>query len=444
MSNLIGDLGNFGPVWYNEDSLANILSLAQVRKRCRVTMDTAQEAAMVVHRKDGSMMKFKEFRSGLYYYDPKEPAPPNSTKSSVSDYCLIQTVDNNKRMFHRREVEGADRARELHRKLGRPSQKRFEHILNNGLLHNCPVTAKDARRAAIIYGPDVATIKGSSVRTPGAHVPMFHPIILPPYILQHHRRITLSQDIFYVQGIPFYHSISRKIKFRTASCIPNRSKGTLLKLSKKSMALYRNRGFTVSDIHADLEFECLRSEVEPRTKLETFAQDDHAPEVERSIRTTKNAIRGTSHGLPYKRLPKLMVTEIVYHSIRSLNQFPAEDGISDRMSPLSIVTGMPPPDYNKLKVEFGQYVQAFIDNDTKNDNSPRSVGAIALSATPNESGLYKFMSLSTGKTIRRKKFTVLPITQLVIDRVESIALKEGQPLLVNGCLKFEWGAKGES
>ena len=41
-STLIGDLGNFGSVWFNENSLANILSLAAVRRKCRVTMDTAE------------------------------------------------------------------------------------------------------------------------------------------------------------------------------------------------------------------------------------------------------------------------------------------------------------------------------------------------------------------------------------------------------------------
>ena len=68
VSTLVGDLNNFGPVWYNPKSLANILSLAEVRVKCRVTMDTAVEAAMLVHKLDGSVMKFQEYRTGLYYH----------------------------------------------------------------------------------------------------------------------------------------------------------------------------------------------------------------------------------------------------------------------------------------------------------------------------------------------------------------------------------------
>ena len=35
----------------------------------RITMDTSIEAAMNVHRKDGTIMKFKEYHSGQYYFD---------------------------------------------------------------------------------------------------------------------------------------------------------------------------------------------------------------------------------------------------------------------------------------------------------------------------------------------------------------------------------------
>jgi hypothetical protein len=48
-SNLVGDFHKLGEVWFNEESIANILSLAEVRKICRVTMDTTEEQAMIVH-----------------------------------------------------------------------------------------------------------------------------------------------------------------------------------------------------------------------------------------------------------------------------------------------------------------------------------------------------------------------------------------------------------
>jgi hypothetical protein len=52
ISHLIGDIPNFGTVWYNPNSLANILSLAEVRKNNRVTMDMAVEPALCVHPRE--------------------------------------------------------------------------------------------------------------------------------------------------------------------------------------------------------------------------------------------------------------------------------------------------------------------------------------------------------------------------------------------------------
>ncbi|KAI2506981.1 hypothetical protein MHU86_7478 [Fragilaria crotonensis] len=62
-STLMGDFPNLGPVWFNPASIANILSLAEVRKVCRVTMDTTTESAMCVHRLDGSTSKKQDLNS---------------------------------------------------------------------------------------------------------------------------------------------------------------------------------------------------------------------------------------------------------------------------------------------------------------------------------------------------------------------------------------------
>ena len=84
-SDMISDFPNLGEVWYNERSIANILSLADVRKVCRVTMDSSDDPALHVHRLDGTIMHFKEHPSGLYVYQAK-PSDP------VDAYTLLTTV----------------------------------------------------------------------------------------------------------------------------------------------------------------------------------------------------------------------------------------------------------------------------------------------------------------------------------------------------------------
>lgn len=162
----VGDLGNVGTVWYSESSLANILSLAMVRKVCRVTMDTAKEAAIMVHQSNGSEMKFLEYESGLYYYGALDKL--NSNKTTISAYNMIQTIDENKHLFHQQEVKGADWACELYIKLGRPLHQTFVHLLKQQLINNCPITADYARFM-------VQTLPVSKEKCANRKVPTYRP-----------------------------------------------------------------------------------------------------------------------------------------------------------------------------------------------------------------------------------------------------------------------------
>ena len=68
-------------------------------------------------------------------------------------------------------------------------------------------------------------------------------------------------------------------------------------------------------------------------------------------------MRATAHGLPYRRLLKLMIVELVAMATHCLNGFPKDDGVSEHMSHHSIVIGRAHMDYNKLLLEFGSYMQ---------------------------------------------------------------------------------------
>ena len=206
----------------------------------------------------------------------------------------------------------------------------------------------------------------------------------------------------------------------------------------KAVKVYTDRGFTVTDIHADLEFDCIRDDVAP-IHLEIVPKDEHVHEVERSIRTIKEGTRTMVNGLPYKQYTRTMVQELLRTVTRNLNQLPARDGISDCLSPMMLVTGIGEIDYNKLTLEFGSYVQVHESNERTNDQQPWTFGAIAMSMTWNASGHHNFLNLNTGKLVQRRRYTDLPITQSVIERVKQLAISTGQPPMVQDGLLFEWG-----
>jgi hypothetical protein len=134
-----------------------------------------------------------------------------------------------------------------------------------------------------------------------------------------------------------------------------------------------------------------------------------------------------------------MIRELVKHSVNCLNQLPATDGLSDTMSPTTILTGKPNPNYNHLLLEFGTYVQIFEPTTfATNTLRSRTTGAITLNHTGNTQGDYHFMSLITGKRLSRHQWTVLPISDATIARVEELAAIEQQPWIQSTGLIVEW------
>jgi hypothetical protein len=111
--------------------------------------------------------------------------------------------------------------------------------------------------------------------------------------------------------------------------------------------------------------------------------------------------------LPFLKMPAYIVIKIVYASVFWLNMFPATNGISNTISPRSIIAGLR-LDYAKhCHLECGTYVQ--VHEEHNNSMTTRTTGAIALRPTGNEQGGYFFFSLTMGCWLNRNRWTVLPI-----------------------------------
>jgi hypothetical protein len=84
------------------------------------------------------------------------------------------------------------------------------------------------------------------------------------------------------------------------------------------MDLYARGGFQVGTVLMDNEFEKFRNLV-PILVVNTTAAKEHVPEVERKIRLIKERGRGILNTVPFKRMPRLMLIELVYHVVLWLN-----------------------------------------------------------------------------------------------------------------------------
>ena len=86
-------------------------------------------------------------------------------KHEKENFTLIQTIDDNKSMFKKKEIELADQAIKLYHAIGRPSYKSFIDMLTSGHIRNCHITPQDAKNALKIYGQDEGALRGKMVQT---------------------------------------------------------------------------------------------------------------------------------------------------------------------------------------------------------------------------------------------------------------------------------------
>ena len=132
-----------------------------------------------------------------------------------------------------------------------------------------------------------------------------------------------------------------------------------------------------------------------------------------------------------------MIRELAKQGNEFLNSFGTKYSVSDGLLIQNIIDNLPHANYNNLKYEFGQYVQMHVNQKVKNTMKIRTTRAIIL-FTRRIQGQYNYMSLDTGENIDGRVFAMLPITDSIIRRVETIRKMQQQPFRASRMLQYEW------
>ncbi len=105
--------------------------------------------------------------------------------------------------------------------------------------------------------------------------------------------------------------------------------------------------------------------------------------------------------LPYKKMPQLMLIELIYHVVLWLNAFPMKSGVSRTLSPREIVLHHKLDFAKHCKAPFGSYCESHDVPVPTNMMVSRTSPAIVLGPTGNIQGSFKLLNLATGKKIKR-------------------------------------------
>jgi hypothetical protein len=101
------------------------------------------------------------------------------------------------------------------------------NMVRSNMIKNFPISPTDITNAHKIFGPDIATLKGKTVRRTPAGV-MTEYVKIPKEIISLNKNVTLAVDIMFVCGIPFMVSISRKTNLQPwNTCLEGNSQCSL-------------------------------------------------------------------------------------------------------------------------------------------------------------------------------------------------------------------------
>ncbi len=195
----------------------------------------------VIHTPRGEV-KFHKDKQGLPYInldesdeeaavlliqmmEQQDKEKEDSTEEGVT---LVQNVRGNYEGFTKQEVIKAREGREAQAMLENPRKKDFQGLVSGNLIPNCPITRGNISNARKIFGPDLASILRKIVqRTPAPVVADY--MAIPWQLVDANKAVTLAADVFFVDGIAFLITVSRKIKFVMTKHLPVRMATSLSK-----------------------------------------------------------------------------------------------------------------------------------------------------------------------------------------------------------------------
>ena len=283
----MGTLRGYGrDVWYFKDGVANILALCNVEKEFPVSY---QPGEFTVTRPDKTTRVFKQVARGVYGCDLAGNIDGSEERDEDDDglALALNSVEGNASKYTVRQYRQALLARRVHNSIGFPSLRKFLKIVDGNMIQNCPVTRDDVLIAEDIFGPNLGALKGKTVRRNPPHVRVEYTGV-PRQLVKTFKNVTMAVDIMFVNKMPFFVTVSRNLKFRTAQLMDGRRADHAASALSAAVKLYPRRGFRVNTVLGDREFEAIRDDVSRLgATLQCAAADMHVPEIERQIRTIK-------------------------------------------------------------------------------------------------------------------------------------------------------------
>ncbi len=194
-----GELGSVKQMWLNEGGVVTIIPLKVLEKIWPVSYDSRRNGGCFVIHTDRGNIIVKNNSNGMPYLDVRD------VEAEIA-LSFIQTVRGNMEGYTQREVKDARAACEAQAMLGHPTDRDFLGMVCSGMILNCPVTPSAVQNANLIFGPNLAGVRGRTVRRPPESATTNY-VQIPRALLEQHQRVTLAVDVMFVNRVPFLVSV---------------------------------------------------------------------------------------------------------------------------------------------------------------------------------------------------------------------------------------------
>jgi len=410
----------FGVVRYHPKSAGNILSFGEMRKNAfQLYYSPENDSFMVQMHPKGRMFYFsRENGNNLYLCNLETGVAKRSIgqkKVQFGDTCfnLITTVQQRKEKYTKQQIDRAERARKLQRKLAYPRPGQLGDMCSRGTLMNNDINTKDIMRAMDIWGPDLGSLKGKATAKKAEAIQENSGSTYDRPI-----PVTLHVDLMYVDNEVYFVSVATPLELVVISQPDGKGDFELWKhlLRHIREVQKHSKNVVVGEVRTDGESAIDTAVFCDRLAAMSIflnpAGGAPVPVVERKIRLIKERVRAVYNTLPFV-LPQRLMKWLVTFAVKMINFLPTTNAC-DYVSPYEKWCGRRADMKKDLKHEFGQYVQLH-ESETDNSMKERTVGAIALAPVGNSIGSWYYFTLKTGAVVKRNSATELPMPDEIID-----------------------------
>ena len=423
----VGDFADLGTVYYSQVASANIISFAsQVNAGADITYDKLSDRFVLRPANSDNVYMFSrkdvDSSEGRFYVcDLRSMMSENET-------AFVQTVTENMRRFTKREVEQAQRARDMLARMGFPSVIDAMNMVGTG--SNFDLTARDFQVADAIWGKDIPSLKGKTKRkaTAIADINVSRTIVQQQQIL--------AVDIMFIDKLAFLIGVATPLDLTIVTSLltldmlkPSRAAEVVKRGVLYFFGVLSSQNFKTPLLMSDGEGAIAKLQTELNSigvEVDISGAGGHVGRVERRIQVVKERVRTHIHHLPYT-LSLIGLSMCVLYCVSRMNYLPTR-ARAGGVSPREAFLGRKPDAKRDFRCAFGDYVMTTVPT-TDNSMKARTEDCVAMLPTGNRTGSVRMLSLATGRIVTRDQFKILPMPLSVIARMNELAARDGRTIL---------------